>query len=211
MNFFDCVTNSNNGTGGSIGLDILSVPEFGFQLNSNVVIVRCVATHNVGGGNPNAVNEGEGIVVAGTQNFVIRDCAAFGNGTAATQPSGIPGFFASTGIGVPFHGLDGLIENCVAEGNSGAGDSSQGFRILRSSNITISNCVAIGNNNTSTGEAWGFSTDTLLGNEAGAFGPPVNINFVFQNCVAEANNAQSAICGGFKDEYPRISFVGRHY
>lgn len=198
INIFDCVTNSNNGVGGSVGIEILSVPQFGFQLNTNVTIERCVANHNIGGGDPNAVNEGEGFVVTGTQNFAIRDCVAMGNGTAATHPSGIAGFFASSGFSVPFSGFDGIIENCYAEGNSGAGDSSQGFRVTRSSNITISNCIAIGNNNPSTGEAWGFTTDTNLGNDAGEFGAPVNTNFVIQNCVAEANNAQSSICGGFK-------------
>ncbi|MCV4614745.1 hypothetical protein OFM04_33125, partial [Escherichia coli] len=87
---------------------------------------------------------------------------------------GTPGFFASVGFGVPFFGVNGHFENCVAEGNSGAGDTSQGFRILRSNNITVSNCVAIGNNNSSTGEAWGFTTDPSVGNQVGAFGPPVN-------------------------------------
>lgn len=198
LTILDCEANSNNGAGGSIGIEVLSVPAFGFAFNNNVVIERCIAHHNIGGGSSTAVNEGEGIVIAGTQNFVVKDCVANGNASAATQPSGSPGFYASTGFGVPFYGINGLFENCVAEGNSGAGDTSQGFRILRSTNITVSNCVASGNNNTSTGEAWGFNTDPLLGNDAGAFGPPVNRNFIIQNCVAEGNNAPSNQCGGFK-------------
>lgn len=200
LNVTNCEMNNNTSAGGTVGLEVLSVPAFGLPFNNNVNIINCVANSNTGGGTAGVVNEGEGIVLAGTQNFTVQNCVAQGNRTLATAPSGKPGFFASTGFGVPFFGVNGTFENCVAQGNSGAGDSSQGFRILRSNNITVSNCVAIGNNNTATsgGEAWGFTTDPLVGNTAGAFGPPVNNNFLFIDCVAETNVSSGGLSGGFK-------------
>lgn len=191
--------NGNIGAGGAIGIEILSVPAFGFPINDNISIVRVTANDNQGGGAESpVVNEGEGIVIAGTQNFVVRECVAQGNHTLATEPTGIPGFFASVGFGVPFGSNNGLFEDCVAEGNSGPGDISAGFRFLRSSNITVNNCVAIGNNNSSTGEAWGFTTDPLVGNDFGAFGAPFNTNFLITNSVAEGNVSNGGIGGGFK-------------
>lgn len=198
LTFVESEMNGNTSTGTAIGIEVLSVPAFGFAVNHNVSILRCTANDNHGGGSATAANEGEGFVIAGTENFVVRDCVAKRNGTLATAPSGTPGFFASVGFGVPFACNNGLFENCVAEGNSGAGDVSAGFRISRSSNIVVNNCVSQGNINTSTGEAWGFTTDVNLGNDIGAFGPPVNRNYVFTNNVAESNIANSNFGGGFK-------------
>lgn len=198
LNVSRCEFNGNTSAGGSVGIEVLGIPSLFGSFNTNVNILNCVANNNAGGGSANVVNEGEGIVVAGTQNFVVRDCYASGNHTLATAPSGTAGFYSSTGFGVPFFGQNGVFENCIAQGNSGAGDISDGFRILRSNNITVANCVASSNNNTSTGEAWGFTTDTNIGNTAGEFGPVVNNNFLFIDCVAINNTSTNTISGGFK-------------
>ncbi len=199
LRIIESEANGNLSDGGAIGIEILSVPAFGFPVNDNVSIVRVTANDNAGGGSDApVVNEGEGIVIAGTVNFVVRECVAQGNRTTAVEPSGIPGFFASVGFGVPFGSSNGLFEDCIAEGNAGSGDISAGFRIFRSDNITLNNCVASGNNNTSSGEAWGFTTDPNLGNNLGAFGAPFNRNYLITNSTAEGNVSNDGIGGGFK-------------
>lgn len=198
LRFIESEMNNNVSTGGAIGIETLSIPAFGLPVNQNVSLVRVTANGNIGGGAETIVNEGEGIVIVGTNNFVVRECIANGNRTLAEAPSGTPGFFASIGFGVPFGSSNGLFVDCVAEGNSGAGDISAGFRVFRSANITINNCEANGNNNTSTGEAWGFTTDPNLGNFAGAFGFPTNVNYLFTRSVAKNNFSVDGIGGGFK-------------
>ncbi len=190
---------ASNGTslGGAIGIEFLSVN--GFALNSNITITRCITNNNRGGGDPLAINEGEGIVLDGVQNFLVKDCVSSGNGmNSIIGPSGISGLYASTGFGLPFYCSNGRFENCTAQGNFGNGDVSDGFRIIRSTSITLDHCVAVGNYNTSAGEAWGFTTDPDLGNDLGIFGAPVGTGYVITNCLADSNFSQEGICGGFK-------------
>ncbi len=203
ISFTDCQANGNNGQGISIGMETVSVPVFGLPSNENINFIRCIANNNVGGGRADLPQEGEGFVIAGTRSWVLRDCIAQGNHTSAQAPSGTPGVFASAGYSIPFGAVGGLIENCVAENNSGNGDISTGFRIFRSSQITISNCTASNHTtNAKFGEVWGFTTDTNIGNLSGTFGMPQNENFVFDSCKAEQNlnlaNASVKLSGGFK-------------
>ena len=185
----DTEMSGNTSDSGAVGFESVSIPSLphlNLPYNENINIIRCEANTNMGGGTTNpAVNEGEGIVLAGTNNFVVADCIAQGNMSLAPAPTGIAGNFVSVGFGVPFDSLNGSFINCVAQGNSGNADLSAGFRVTGSNTITFTNCKAYGHTN-DLGEAWGFTTDTNVGNPT-AFGSLSNTNFVFDNCVAENN------------------------
>lgn len=199
LTFIDCQANGNTALNGAIGFEVLSVPAFALPVITDVNFIRCVANSNLGGGDLTGVNEGEGIVIAGTENFIVKDCQAYSNQSLATAPSGLAGFYASVGFGVPFSCANGIFENCHAANNSGAADVSAGFRVISSNNIVLENCVSQNHINTNeAGEAWGFTTDTNLGNPT-AFGTPVNNQFTFKNCVAQNNvAATTTLGGGFK-------------
>ncbi len=189
--------NSNTSEGGAIGAEILSIPAFLLPTNLGFNVVNSIFNGNQGGGDLTSVNEGEGLVIAGTSGFVVKDSFAQNNNSLAAAPSGTPGFYASVGFGVPFSCSNGAFINCYAQGNSGSGDVSAGFRVTASDNITFENCVAEGNNNPDDGgEAWGYTTDTNFGNPT-AFGTPVNNNYIFNNCTAQGNIG-AGISGGFK-------------
>ena len=199
VNIVNSEANGNTSLGVAVGMESVSIPSFGFAANQNLNFLACEANNNAGGGDMSGpVNAGEGIVVAGTTNFLIEDCSAQGNKSLATAPSTVPGYYASVGFGVPFESLDGNIINCLAKNNSGIGDVSAGFRAYGSANITISHCVAQCNNNDGVGgEAWGITTDTNVGNEF-AFGGPVNSNFLLDYNKAERNLAPNGLGGGIK-------------
>ena len=199
LTFIDSQANNNEALGGAIGFEILSVPAFALPVNIDVSFIRCIANNNQGGGEADVVNEGEGFVIAGTQNFIVEDCQAYSNQSLAPAPSELPGFYASVGFGVPFSCANGIFRNCHAANNSGSGDVSAGFRIVASNDIVLENCIAQQNTNTAGGggEAWGFTTDTNVGNPT-AFGTPVNNRYVFNHCIAENNQATNAGFGGFK-------------
>ncbi len=197
IDFIDSEASGNTGTGGAIGFEPVSIPVFGLPFIENVNFVRCVANSNKGGGGT-GLQEGEGFVFAGSRNCVVDNCIAQGNGSLATGPSGTAGRDASIGFGVTFAGENISFINCLAQGNAGDGDVSAGFRASRSRNITFTNCTASGNNNNAVGgEAWGFTTDTNIGNPT-AFDEPVNRSFIFDSCVAESNLASNGLGGGFK-------------
>lgn len=196
LSFIDCTSSNNSSNGVCLGLECIGIPLPGNPLNENVNIINCISNHNAGGMTGSFTQEGEGFAVIGVNNFVVKGCIAEGNHSNATQPSGIAGNHTSCGYSVAFLNTAGLIEDCQAINNSGNGDVSCGFRVMRSSDIVVRNCVAIDHTNAgfngSTGihgEAWGFTTDPDLGNFLGV---PQGTNFTFDSCVATNNTAPGA-------------------
>lgn len=199
--------NKSNGVG--IGMEFISIP-FVSPVIENLRIIDCAAYDNTGGVPSSFTQEGEGFAVIGVNNFVLRGCQAQGNHSNATAPSGIAGNHSSSGYSLAFIDGNAIIDDCQAVSNNGNGDISAGFRIARSANVVVKNCVATNHQNNGVlvsatdtannvyGEAWGFTTDPDIGN---FLGTPSNFSFTFDGCNATNNNAPNAPsgnAGGFK-------------
>lgn len=190
VKFENCSFNNNSATADAGGVEVGPYTLFPV---SNVSFINCQALNNSQTGADSIFNDCSGFVLVHVNGFLFQDCIATGQKHLGA-PGASSAFAVSGATGFSINDAqNGSLINCLANNNTGIGNTSIGIRVRGAKNVVIKNCQASDNINTSeTGLGYGFYTNLDDLPFFPGF-PNVNKAYVFDSCVAQNNSS-----GGFK-------------